>query len=91
MYAAFYFTFSENQKQSYENLLRSLVSQLRWKEPSLSMLRQACEKPNASAPGVDELEKILLAGCQKRSEIFLLLDALVSSKVMTVALTSLFM
>jgi hypothetical protein len=75
-YATFCFTFSDNQKQSYENLLRSLVAQLGWKEPALSMLRQACEKPNASIPGVDELEKILLACIQSYDELFLLLDAL---------------
>ena len=76
MYAAFYFTFSDNQKQSYEDLLRSLVAQLGWKEPALSMLTQACEKPNANAPAVDELEKIALACIQPYDELFLLLDAL---------------
>ena len=75
-YATFYFTFSDNQKQSYENLLRSLVAQLGWKEPALSILTQACEKPNASIPGVDELEKLLLACSQSHGELFLLLDAL---------------
>jgi Cdc6-like AAA superfamily ATPase len=74
--AIFYFTFSDNQKQSYEDLLRSLVAQLGWKEPGLSMLTQACEKPNASRPAVDELEKIALACVQPYDELFLLLDAL---------------
>ena len=36
--ALFYFSFSDNQKQSYEDLLLSLVAQLAWKEPRLSML-----------------------------------------------------
>jgi ankyrin repeat domain-containing protein 50 len=76
MYAAFYFTFSDNQKQSYEDLLRSLVAQLGWNEPGLSMLVQAYEKPNASIPAVDELEKIILACAQSYNELFLLLDAL---------------
>jgi Cdc6-like AAA superfamily ATPase len=75
-YAAFYFTFSDNQKQSYENLLRSLVAQLGWKEPALSMLVQAYEKPNASIPGADELENIFLACIQSYDELLLLLDAL---------------
>ena len=75
-YGTFYFTFSDNQKQSYENLLRSLVAQLTWKEPALSMLVQACEKPNASIPGLEELERILLSCVQSHGEIFLLLDAL---------------
>ena len=76
IHATFYFTFSDNQKQSYENLLRSLVAQLGWKEPALSMLTQACERPNVSTPGADELEKILLACSQSHGELFLLLDAL---------------
>ena len=75
-YAFFYFTFSDNQKQSYERLLLSLAAQLGWKEPGLSMLVQASEKPNASIPGVDELEKILLACFQSYDELFLMLDAL---------------
>jgi hypothetical protein len=75
-YASFYFTFSDNRKQSYWNLLCSLVAQLGWKEPGLSMLVQASEKPNASVPGVDELERILLACVQSYDELFLLLDAL---------------
>ena len=75
-HATFYFAFSDNQKQSYENLLRSLVAQLGWREPALWMLRQACEKPNASIPRVEELEKILLACIQSYDELFLLLDAL---------------
>ena len=76
MHATFYFTFSDKQKQSYENLLRSLVAQLGWKEPALSMLSQACEKPNASVLGVEELERILLSSIQSYDELFFLLDAL---------------
>ena len=34
-HACFYFTFSDNEKQSCENLLRSFVVQLGWKEPGL--------------------------------------------------------
>ena len=75
-YAVFYFTFSDNQKQSYESLLRSLVAQLGWKEPALSMLTQACEKADASTPGVEELERILLACIRSCDEFFLFLDAL---------------
>jgi predicted ATPase len=42
-YAFFYFSFSDKRKQSDSDLLRSLVAQLRWREPGLSMLRQAYE------------------------------------------------
>jgi hypothetical protein len=76
LYGVFYFTFSDRQKQSYENLIRSLVAQLGWKEPGLSALVQACEKPNASIPGVDELEKILVACIQTYRVAFLMVDAL---------------
>jgi ankyrin repeat domain-containing protein 50 len=76
MYAAFYFSFSDNQKQLYEDLLRSLVAQLSWKEPGLSILTQACAKPNANHAIVDELENIMLACIQPYDELFLLLDAI---------------
>ncbi|KAI9654916.1 MAG: hypothetical protein M1821_005669 [Bathelium mastoideum] len=74
--AVFYFSFSDNQKQSYEDLLRSLVAQLAWKEPGLSMLQQAYEKPNQSVPREDDLEKILLSSVGSYNEVFLVLDAL---------------
>ncbi|KAI9686777.1 MAG: hypothetical protein M1822_002837 [Bathelium mastoideum] len=74
--AMFYFSFSDTQKQSYEDLLRSLVAQLAWTEPGLSMLQQAYEKPNRSVPGEDDLEKILLSSVRSYNEVFLVLDAL---------------
>ena len=76
IYAVFYFTFSDNRKQLYKDLLRSLVAQLGWKEPGLSILTQAFEKLNANVPAVDELEKIALACIQSYDDFFLLLDAL---------------
>lgn len=79
--AFFYFTFSEVRKQSYENLLLSLVEQLAWKEPTLSTLAQAREKPDARAPGLEELEKILLTAIQACSKLYLVLDALDESPV----------
>lgn len=74
--AFFYFTFSDEHKQSDRDLLRSLVAQLGWREPGLSMLRQAYERPNRCVPGPDELEKILLASIKSYSTLFLSLDAL---------------
>ncbi|MCJ1313782.1 hypothetical protein MMC25_007462 [Agyrium rufum] len=74
--AVFYFSFSDDQKQSYENLMRSLVAQLGWKEPGLSLLCQAYDKPNARVPGADELEKILCSSIETHDKVFLLLDAL---------------
>lgn len=49
-YAFFYFSFSDGHKQSEDDLLRSLVAQMGWIEPALSMLRQAYETPERSVP-----------------------------------------
>ncbi|KAM3418308.1 hypothetical protein BST61_g4307 [Cercospora zeina] len=59
--AVFYFTFSDNQKQRLASLLCSLVAQLGWKRPALTLLQQAHEKPNRSSLGLDELEKIAMS------------------------------
>jgi hypothetical protein len=74
--AFFYFSFSDEQKQTDSDLLRSLVSQLGWREPGLSMLRQAYANPNRSVLGTDDLEKILLASIRSCNKVFLLTDAL---------------
>ncbi|KAI7718814.1 hypothetical protein KC353_g3481 [Hortaea werneckii] len=74
--AAFYFTFSDKQKQSYEDLLRSLVEQLAWKQDSFARLQQAYDSPNRGRPGRDELEKILLLSLRAYDQVFLALDAL---------------
>jgi hypothetical protein len=75
-YAFFYFSFSDKRKQSDSDLLRSLVAQLGWREPGLSMLRQAYENARPGVPGPDELEKILLASIRSCSKVYLLVDAL---------------
>lgn len=74
--ASFYFSFSDERKQSDGDLLRSLVAQLGWMEPGLSMLRQAYKNPRQSIPGPDELENILSASIRSCSRVYLLLDAL---------------
>lgn len=74
--AVFYFTFSEEQKQRPVDLLRSLVAQLGWKEPALSMLQQAYDKPTRNTLGLDELQRILLACFEAFDDSFLLLDAI---------------
>ncbi|RMX74849.1 hypothetical protein D0869_12191 [Hortaea werneckii] len=73
---AFYFTFSDKQKQSYEDLLRSLVGQLAWKPNGIALLQRAYEDPSCGRPGKDELEKILLLSLQAYDQVFLALDAL---------------
>jgi hypothetical protein len=75
-FAFFYFSFSDERKQSDSDLLRSLVAQLGWREPSLSILRQAYGDAKRSVPGPDELEKILLASIRSCSRVYLLIDAL---------------
>jgi hypothetical protein len=75
-YAFFYFSFSDERKQSDGDLLRSLVAQLGWREPGLSMLRQAYAISRQSMPGQDELEKILLASMRSCSKVYLIMDAL---------------
>jgi hypothetical protein len=74
--AFFYFSFSDEHKQSDRDFLRSLVAQLGWREPGLSMLRQAYEKQDRSVPGPDELKVILLASIKSLNKVFLFLDAL---------------
>jgi hypothetical protein len=75
-YAFFYFSFSDKRKQSDGDLLRSLVAQLGWREPGLSMLRQAYKNARQGVPGPNELEKILLASIRSCSKVYLLVDAL---------------
>lgn len=75
-HAIFYFSFSDNRKQTYHNLVVSLVAQLGKKEPGLLMLRQAYEKAERRQPGLDELQKILLASVASYDKVFLHLDAL---------------
>ncbi|KAI7081966.1 hypothetical protein KC356_g8751 [Hortaea werneckii] len=72
----FYFTFSDKQKQSYEDLLCSLVEQLAWKPKGFARLQQAYEDPSRGKPGRDELEDILLLSLQAYEQVFLVLDAL---------------
>ncbi|KAI7467228.1 hypothetical protein KC351_g14133 [Hortaea werneckii] len=73
---AFYFTFSDKQKQSYEDLLRSLVEQLAWKQDSYSRLQQAFDNASRGRLGKDELEKILDLSFQAYDRVFITLDAL---------------
>jgi hypothetical protein len=75
-HAVFYFSFSDDHKQAFEDLLRSMAVQLGWKEPGLSMLQAAYDKPNQGSLGTQELEKILLASIASFDAVYLHLDAL---------------
>lgn len=74
--AVFYFTFSDKQKQTYPDMLRSLVSQLAWKQPALAMLQKAYDSLGGSVPGVQRLEAILLSSLRSYDNVFIVLDAL---------------
>lgn len=75
-FAVFYFSFSDSQKKSFQDLLRSLIAQLGWKEPGLSTLQHAYDKFNRSVQSTEELEKVLLSCVDSYDDVFLLLDAL---------------
>jgi hypothetical protein len=72
----YYFTFSDKRKQSYEDLLLSLVAQLGWKEPGLSILRRAYARGDSRTLGREELEEILHASLSSFDLVFCHLDAL---------------
>lgn len=75
-HAIFYFSFTDTHKQTFENLIRSLVTQLCRKEPGVSMLRQAYEKTERRLPGPDELRKILLASIKSYDMVYVHIDAI---------------
>jgi hypothetical protein len=73
--AIFYFTFSDQTKRTFENLVRSIVAQLGHREPGLSLLRQAYERPGRTI-GMDELYRILTTIVKSYDQIYLHLDGL---------------
>ncbi|KAK6435961.1 hypothetical protein LTR95_007848 [Oleoguttula sp. CCFEE 5521] len=74
--AIFYFPFSDTQKQTYKELLISLVVQLGRREPGLSMLRQAYRRAERRLPGSDELQTILWSSIAAYNKVYVHLDAL---------------
>lgn len=74
--AIFYFSFSDDRKQTLVDLLRSLVAQLGQKEPALSMLRQMSESMPDRSPSSEDFEKVLMASIQSYDQVFLFMDAL---------------
>jgi hypothetical protein len=73
-HAVFYFSFSDERKQSYDDLLTSLVAQLGHRDPAFSMLQQMHN--NRRPPGQEELEKVLHAALASYERVFCHLDAL---------------
>lgn len=74
--AIFYFSFSDQTKQTYESLVRSVVVQLGYRQPGLSLLRQAYERSEHMTPSTDELHRILAVIVRSYDQIFLHLDGL---------------
>ncbi|KAK1043936.1 hypothetical protein LTR74_018372 [Friedmanniomyces endolithicus] len=79
-HAIFYFSFSDDDKQTYQNLLLSLVVQLGNREVSLSMLRQAYQKVERGQPRLHKLQEILLSSIASYNQVFIYLDALDESR-----------
>lgn len=75
-YAFFYFSFSDDHKQSDGDLLLSLVAQLGWRDSGLCILRQAFGDPRRGVPRSDELEEILLASIRSCGMVYLFMDAI---------------
>jgi hypothetical protein len=77
-FAPFYFTFSDQTKQSYEALLRSLVAQLGTQESGLPLLRERYDQRHEIQGGLStqNLEPILLAILAVYDTVFVVLDAL---------------
>lgn len=75
----FYFDFTDNHKQSLDNALRSLITQLYYKqEPSqrhLDKLWSSCQSGNQQ-PSTELLSRVLVEMLQEVKEIWIILDAL---------------
>lgn len=74
--AAFFFTFSDVKKQTYGDLLRSLVAQFGWKEPGFTRLQRAYDRRNENGISQADLEEILIASAGSFQHVYLMLDAL---------------
>lgn len=72
--AIFYFSFSDKEKQSSNDLLRSLVSQLTWEGPSFQALHDRLNIPGKLSQ--QELDGIFESTCDLYKRIHLVLDAL---------------
>jgi hypothetical protein len=75
-FAVFYFTFSDQKKQTYEDLLRSLAAQLGSKGPGLAKLLQVYDNSNGGSLDENKLEGIVAAAAQAYPTTVLMLDAL---------------
>jgi len=72
----FYFSFADVDKQSYENLLCSLLSQLAQDEPCRSLVQREYQNSTPNPPETSALEKILLNCVSQFQDTFIAMDAL---------------
>jgi len=72
----FYFTFSEDRKQSYDDMLLGLVAQLGENGPARATLRQLHERSKQTKLGTQELQKIFISTVSAHDEAIVVLDAL---------------
>jgi hypothetical protein len=75
-HAVFYFSFSDQRKQTYESLLISLVAQLGSREAGTTMLRRYHDSEPKRKPGREEQERILRASLAQYDAAFCHLDAI---------------
>lgn len=72
--AIFYFSFSDNRKQSVFDLMPSLVAQVGRKPPGLSRLQKAYE--TRSRPGLGDLENVFRDSIEAYDDFIFIIDAL---------------
>jgi hypothetical protein len=72
----YYFSFSDRSRQTYEDLIRSMVVQLGRSEPGLSLLNQAYDRPQRNILGLDELHRILSISVTSYDAVFFHVDGL---------------
>lgn len=75
----FYFDFADDRKQSLENTLRSLISQLYDKgkdlESDIDSLYSSCDNGKAQ-PSIESLRRTFLGMAEKAGEVWIVIDAL---------------
>jgi hypothetical protein len=72
----FYFTFSDTRKLNYENMLRSMVTELSRARPVTPSLRELYATSQPYAPSVEALEDTLIELLQVTNISYLIADAL---------------
>ena len=72
----FYFTFSDERKQTYMDLLRSTLYQLSCEPMGRGLLLEMIDKPDSPGPTLSVLESALVSSCERYRQVILVLDAL---------------